>query len=146
MAVGKLRGGRHVNVGTCRNYILLDYSTTSFQTPPMALNPAITLLATPAQQTINLTLFIPPTASVVELKVSNLSNLTAYIGRPAMGTLSRTNRPINVAPNNNLTFRLRLDSDQSMTMLASTTGLLGGVVSLAAGNVVVELVGYFFDR
>ncbi|AVU02519.1 hypothetical protein EBA05_08705 [Xanthomonas oryzae pv. oryzae] len=92
------------------------------------------------------TAFIPPTAFVVELKVSNLSNLTTYIDRPAMGTLSRNNRAIDVAPNNNLTFRLRLDSDQAMTMLASTTGLPGNVVSLSAGNVVVEVVGYFFDR
>ncbi|MCE4372072.1 hypothetical protein [Xanthomonas hortorum] len=144
-AVGKLRGGRHVSVGTRGNYILLDYSTASFQTPPMAFNLSITLLTAPTQQTIDLTPFIPPTASVVELKVSNLSNLTTYIGRPTMGTLSRNNRAIDVAPNNNLTFRLRLDSDQAMTILASTTGLLGNVVSLAAGNVVVEVVGYFFD-
>ncbi|RBL29832.1 hypothetical protein BRN31_11925 [Xanthomonas oryzae pv. oryzae] len=83
---------------------------------------------------------------MVELKVSNLSNLTTYIDRPAMGTLSRNNRAIDVAPNNNLTFRLRLDSDQAITILASTTGLPGNVVSLSAGNVVVEVVGYFFDR
>ncbi|WP_017907406.1 hypothetical protein [Xanthomonas sp. SHU 199] len=144
--VGKLRGGRHVTVGSRGNYVLLDHSTASFQTPPQALNLSIVALTAPTQQTIDLTPYIPPTAVVVELKVTNLSNLTVYVGRTALGALSRTTRVMDVAPNNNLVFRMRLDADQAVTLLASATGLLGNVVTIAAGNVIVEVVGYLFDR
>lgn len=144
--VGKLRGGRHTTVGSRGNYVILDHSTVSFQTPPQALNLVIAALSSPAQQTIDLTSYIPPTAVVVELKVTNLSNMTVYVGRPSLGTLSRTSRVMDVAPNNNLVFRVRLDSDQAVTLLASATGLLGSVVTVSAGNVIVEIVGYLFDR
>lgn len=144
--VGKLRGGRHTTVGSRGNYVILDHSTVSFQTPPQALNLSILALTAPAQQTIDLMPYIPPTAVVVELKVSNLSNMTVYVGRPSLGTLSRNTRVMDVAPNNNLVFRMRLDADQAVTLLASATGLLGNVVTIAAGNVIVEVVGYLFDR
>lgn len=42
--------------------------------------------------------------------------------------------------------RCLLDSDLTVTLLPSATGLLGGIVAIAAGNVVVEVAGYVFDR
>lgn len=145
-AVGRLRAGRHVTVAAMGNQIILDSSTPTLTTPPRALNLAIVVLVAPTQQTIALANYVPLTASAVDLKISNMSNLTAYLGRPSMGTLSASNRFAEVPANTTMMVRCLLDGDLSVTLLASATGLLGAVVTIAAGNVVVEVAGYVFDR
>lgn len=145
-AVGKLRAGRHVTVAAQGNQIILDSSTATLTTPPRALNLAIVLLTAPVQQSVPLANYVPPTASAVDLKISNMSNLTTYVGRPGMGVLSAANRFAEVPANTTMMLRCLLDSDLTVTLLPSATGLLGGVVSIAAGNVVVEVAGYLFDR
>lgn len=145
-AIGKLRSGRHITVAAQGNQIILDSSTSTLTTPPRPLNLTIVLLVAPTQQSVNLANFVPPTASAVDLKISNMSNLTTYVGRPSMGALSASNRFAEVPANTTMMLRCLLDSDLTVTLLPSATGLLGGIVAIAAGNVVVEVAGYVFDR
>ncbi|KAK6697015.1 hypothetical protein SNK04_013913 [Fusarium graminearum] len=80
------------------NQIILDSSTATLTTPPRALNLAIVLLTTPVQQSVALANYVPLTASAVDLKISNMSNLTTYVGAPPWGrcrhpTVSLKSRP-----------------------------------------------------
>lgn len=145
-AVGKLRSGRHLIVGGRGNEVSLWRASTATTVPVPLLSLPIVALVPPVQQTMSLAALVPITASAVDIKVANLSTLTVYIGVPAMGTLSRLNRITDVAPNNTATFRCLLDSDRSITLLASATGLLGSIVAIGAGNIQVEVMSYVFDR
>lgn len=144
--VGKLRSGRHLVVGGRGNEVTLWRASTATTVPVPLLSLPIVALTAPTQQTMNLSTLIPITASAVDIKVANLSNLTVYIGVPTMGALGRLNRITDIAPNNTATIRCLLDADRSITLLASATGLLGAIVAIGAGNVQVEVMGYVFDR
>ncbi|WP_153065971.1 hypothetical protein [Xanthomonas campestris] len=149
--VGKLRAGRHAQALSKGNLIQLDVGSSGFIQPPLLGALGVTILQAPPQTTYALANFVPPTATHVDLQISNLSPLTTYVGRPGMITqanplLSASNRYCAILPNNNLRFMMPLDADQSIVVLASTTGLLGGVVSLSVGSVQIEVMGYLFDR
>jgi len=144
-AVGKLRAGRHATVAAQENQIILDTSTATLTMPPRALNRAIVLLTSPLQQSVPLANYAPPTASAVDLKISNMSN-TTYVGRLGMGALAAANRFAEVPANTTMMLHCPLDSDLMVPSQTSATGLLGKVVSIAASNVVVEVAGYLFDR
>lgn len=150
-AVGRLRAGRHAQALSKGNLIQLDVGSSGFIQPPLLGSLGVTVLQAPPQTTYPLSSFIPPTATHVDLQISNLSPLTTYIGRPGMITqanplLSAANRYCAILPNNNLRFIMPLDADLSIVVLASTTGLMGNVVSLAVGSVQIEVMGYLFDR
>lgn len=150
-ALGRLRAGRHAQALSKGNLIQLDVGSSGFIQPPLLGALGVALLQAPPQTSYPLTNFVPLTATHVDLQISNLSPLTTYIGRPAMITqanplLSASNRYCAVLPNNNLRFIMPLDADQSIVVLASTTGLLGNVASLAVGSVQIEVMGYLFDR
>lgn len=144
--VGKLRSGRHLTVGGRGNEVTLWRASTAATVPVPLLSLPILALTAPAQQTMNLSTLIPITASAVDIKVANLSNLTVYLGVPTIGALGRLNRITDIAPNNTATVRCLLDADRSITLLPSATGLLGAIVAIGAGNVQVEVMGYVFDR
>lgn len=145
-AVGRFRSARHLTVGAKGNRILLDQSATTFTAPPRLLSLPILALTAPAVQSLNLSNLVPMTAVAVDLKVSNMSNLTVYFSRPSIGNPSVNNRTVEVLPNSTATVTLLLDSDLTLLMLPSATGLLNGIVIISAGNVVVEVVGYHFNR
>lgn len=145
-ATGRFRSARHLTVGAKGNRIVLDQSTGTFTAPPRLLNLSILALTAPTVQTLNLATVVPPTAVAVDVKVANLSNLTTYFSRPSLGNPSNTNRTVEIAPNATATVTLLLDSDLTLLMLPSATGLLGNLVTIAVGNVVVEVMGYHFNR
>lgn len=145
-SVGKLRAGRHLIVGSRGNVVTLYRAATATTVPVQLLSLPILALTPPTQQVGDLTGLISPAASAVELKVSNMSNLTAYLGVPAMGALSRLNHIMEVAANSTVVFTCPLDSDLKVTMLASATGLLGNVVAIGVGTVQISVMGYVFDR
>lgn len=145
-SVGKLRAGRHLIVGGRGNLVTLWRASTATSVPVQLLSLPILALTAPTQQVMDLTGLISPAASAVELKVSNMSNLTVYLGVPAMGALSRTNHIVEVAANSTIVFTCLLDTDLKVTMLASATGLLGGIVVIGAGTVQIGVMGYIFDR
>lgn len=144
--VGKLRAGRHLSVAARGNRVLLDQSTATFQTPPRALSLAILALQQPALQTLNLSPYVPLTAVAVDIKISNMSNLWVYLSRPAQGNPSATNRAFEVSPNTTTVVPMALDSDLTVLLQPSATPLIGSILTIAAGNVVAEIVGYYFNR
>ncbi|NJC03845.1 hypothetical protein GGR63_003792 [Xanthomonas sp. 3272] len=123
----------------------MDVGSSGFIQWPLLCSLGVTVLQPPQQVTYALTTFVPPTATHVDLQISNLSMLTTYVGRPVMITgttplLSASNRYCAILPNNKLRFIMPMDADQSIVVPASTTGLLGGVVSLAVGSMHVEVM------
>lgn len=143
-ASGRLRAGRHLTTGSKGNRVLL---TQAQGTLPTASNLAITLLGgVPGIQSANMSAFVPQTATAATVVINNTTALWFYVGRPSMGALTNLVHDVAIQPNSMVEVDLLLDSDLTLTYQASTTGLLGGVVSIGAGNFTIRPRGYLFDR
>lgn len=145
-STSRFRSGRHILAGQGGNLVKLDRASTAVGGPARPLNLSIVILTQPALQTINLSSILPLTATMVRLKVRNASNLTLYFSRPSMGTPTATMNTEYVDANMTSTIELNLDSDLTVTMQGLATNILGGLVTIAAGQVTVEVSAYYFNR
>ncbi len=63
-----------------------------------------------------------------------------------MGAPTATMNTEYVDANMTSTIELNLDSDLTVTMQGLATNILGGIVTIAAGQVTVEVSAYYFNR
>jgi hypothetical protein len=145
-SAGKFRSGRHIISAQGGNLVKLDRASAAVSAPARPLNLSIVILTQPALQTVSLAAVLPLTATMVRLKVRNASNLTLYFSRPSLGAPTAALNTEYVDANMTSTIELILDSDLTFTMQGLATNILGGIVTIAAGQVTVEVTAYYFNR
>jgi hypothetical protein len=142
-ASGKLRPMSHTQCGSLGNKVMFSAASAAGSIP-------ITLAAitnTAAAQVLDLSTTIPATATHVILQVRNNSNFQVYIANPDVAAASTTNYSATVNPGASDSMEIEVSSTQKLSLLLSSTGLLGTVLALVlSGNVTVRGQGYLDDR
>lgn len=140
---GLIRPFKHVYCTDLGNKILFSASSSAGSVPLPALLNFVSSSAT----LIPLNPQIPSTSTHAVLDIKNSSNRTVYLSNPDMGSASPTNFILCAMPNESVIGDIELSSNQSVSAILSTTGLLGGLLgTILAGQVNIYVQGYYFDR
>lgn len=142
-AAGKLRPVSHTHCGSIGNKMFFSAASSAGSVPPIITG----LVQGTSVQTIDLSTFIPATATHVILQVRNNSNFQVYLANPDIGAASASNYSATVNPGASDSMELEVSTTQKLSLLISATSLLGGILgALLTGTVSITVQGYIFDR
>jgi hypothetical protein len=142
-ASSKLRPMKHSQCGSIGNLVTFGAASSAASIPVNLLSAFVAATAT----TISLNPLVPATATHALLQVQNNSNRQVYLANPDQGSASATNYVASVNPGASDTMLIEIGSAQQLSVLLSSTGLLGTILgAVLAGSVSISVQGYLFDR
>lgn len=142
-STGKIRPMRHTQCGSIGNLVTFD-AAVGAASLPVAL---VSLFTSSTASTVSLNPIVPATASHAIIQVQNNSNRQVYIANPEQGAASPTNYVASVNPGASDSMLIGLSTSQQLSVLLSSTSLLGAIIgAVLTGSVNIVVLGYLYDR
>lgn len=140
---GKLRPMKHSQCGSIGNLVTFSAASTAASLPVTLASLFVAATAT----TLALNPLVPATATHALIQVQNNSNRQVYIANPDQGAASPTNYLASVNANATDTMLIELGASQQLSVILSSTGLLGTILgAILTGSVNIVVQGYLYDR
>jgi hypothetical protein len=139
----KLRPMKHTQCGSIGNLVTFSAASAAASVPVNLLS----LFTAATATTVSLNPLVPATATHALLQVQNNSNRQVYLANPDQGPASATNYIASVNPGASDTMLIEIGSTQQLSVLLSSTGLLGTILgAVLTGSVSISVQGYLYDR